>query len=268
MKKYHNYSCKDFTFVVCAYQKCEYLEQCIQSLEKQTVKAKILIATSTPNDHIKEIAKKHNIEIRINHEGGQVKDYNFAMKQANTSLIMLMHQDEILAHRFLEKVLFALNHSKKPIIAFTNYIEMHHDIVDKKASVMILIKRIMLIPSLIHCLSGTWFGKRFIQLLGNPIPHATVVCVKNEMPPTVFQEKYKASMDWDLWERLSRQKGNFVYCKDVLLYHRMNDENQTNKLLKSTNFRYNEELEILTRFWPRPVAKFIMLFYAKAAKFY
>jgi hypothetical protein len=88
------------------------------------------------------------------------------------------------------------------------------------------------------------------------------------MPEVIFQENYKASMDWDLWERLSHQKGSFVYVNDVLLYHRMNEENQTSKLLKTTNHRYNEELEIFGRFWPKPIAEFIMHFYSKAAKYY
>jgi hypothetical protein len=48
----------------------------------------------------------------------------------------------------------------------------------------------------------------------------------------------------------------------------MNEENQTSKLLKTTNHRYNEELEIFGRFWPKPIAKFIMRFYSKAAKYY
>ena len=40
---------KEHTFVVCAYGESPYLEKCIDSLEKQTVKSRILIATSTPN---------------------------------------------------------------------------------------------------------------------------------------------------------------------------------------------------------------------------
>lgn len=268
MNQRKSYQGEDFTFVVCAYKECEYLEECILSLERQTIKAKIIISTSTPNDYIYSIASAHHIEVRVNSDGGQIKDYNFALKQADTKLVMLMHQDEVLAERFVETVLNRINLSKHPIIIFTNYLEMHQDKVDKKPSSLVRIKRIMLLPARITGLSGTWFGKRFIQLLGNPITHPTVVCVKKEMPEEVFREAYHASMDWDLWERLSRQKGEFLYIPDVLLYHRMNDENQTSKLLKTTNFRYEEELEILTRFWPKPIAKCIMHFYSKAAKYY
>lgn len=268
MKKYNHYTGKDFTFVVTAYQECEYLEEAVKSLVRQTVKANILISTSTPNAFIQDIADRYHIRVCVNPDGGQIKDYNFAMAQPDTELLMLMHQDEILVETFLEKVLRALNYAKDPIIAFTNYLEMHHDEVDQKPSTMIRIKRMMLWPMAVHGWHDKWICKRGIQLLGNPITHPTVVCVRNKMPEVVFQEKYKASMDWDLWERLSRQKGSFVYVKDVLLYHRMNDLNQTSKLLRTTNARYEDEFEIFHRFWPKPIVKLLMVFYSKAARYY
>ena len=49
MKK--DYSDKH-TFVICAYKESSYLEECIVSLEKQTVKSNILMVTSTPNAFI------------------------------------------------------------------------------------------------------------------------------------------------------------------------------------------------------------------------
>ena len=56
---------KDHTFAVCAYQESPYLEECIKSLKKQTIKSNILIATSTPNDYIKGIADKYTIPYYI-----------------------------------------------------------------------------------------------------------------------------------------------------------------------------------------------------------
>ena len=268
MRQKNNYTGKDFTFVVCAYKECPYLEESIQSLVNQSITAKILISTSTPNEYIENIAKKYSIEIRVNPAGGQIKDYNFAIAQADTELVMLAHQDEILSEYFVERVLEEINKEKRPIIAFTNYLEMHDDVVDKKPSTMVIIKRIMLFPLNFRMLRKTWFGKRLIQCFGDPITHPTVVCVKKELPEEIFREEYKAAMDWDLWERLSRQKGSFIYVKDVLLYHRMNDMNQTVQLIKSSNVRYENELEILSRFWIKPIAKFIMYFYKHSIDYY
>lgn len=268
MKKYHNFSGRDVTVAICAYKECPYLEECIKALISQTVKPNILISTSTPNEYIQNLSNKYGIEMRINHDGGQIKDYNFAMKQCRTSLGMLAHQDDLLDKHYIERCLEEVNKAKKPIIACTNYLEMHNDIVDSKPSVMIRIKRLLILPMNNKWLRGTIFGKRLCMLIGNPITHPSVMCVMSEMPKTCFREKYKAAMDWDLWERLSKQKGDFVYVKDVLLFHRMNDDNQTAKLLKTTTARYDEEYAIFCRFWPKPIAKFLMRFYCKSENYY
>ena len=268
MKKWNNYTEKDFTFVICAYKECPYLEECIVSLINQTLNAHILISTSTPNKHIKMLADKYGIEVRINPNGGQIRDYNFAIKQANSELVMLMHQDEVIDKAFVESILEHINHTKHPIIAFTDYIEMHNDIIDDNQSLMIRIKKLLLIPAKWHWLMGRSIGKRAILCLGDPITHPTVVCVVKELPDLVFREEYQACMDWDLWERLSRQKGTFVYVNRILLHHRMNEANQTAVLLSQTNARYNEEMSILCRFWPKWFAKLIMHFYSKAYGFY
>ena len=268
MKQYNHYTGKDFTIVICAYGTCEYLEKCIRAIKRQTVKPKVLISTSTPNGHICGLAEKYHIEVRVNPNGGHVRDYNFAIRQASTELCMLAHQDDLIEKTFVEQNLRALNRSKRPIISFCNYLEMHEDKVDKKPSTMVKVKRIMLLPLKAPGLGRTMFGKWLIQCMGDPITHPTVVCVKKEMPKEIFREKYKASMDWDLWQRLSKQKGEFVYVGQVLLYHRMNKENATAKLLAHTNARYEEEYEIMCRFWPKWVAKVIMHFYSKTAKYY
>ncbi|MDE6624945.1 MAG: glycosyltransferase [Lachnospiraceae bacterium] len=268
MKQYNHFSRNDITLVVCAYKECVYLKESIQSIMDQKAVPQVLIATSTPNAYIQTIADEFQLKVCVNPDGGQVKDYNFAMQQGSTPLIMLMHQDEVLHPSFVEKVLQELNYSKDPIIAFTNYIEMHNDIIDEKASTMVRIKRILLWPLMLKPLARHGFGKRWIQLFGNPIAHPTVVCVRERMPRVCFREEYKASMDWDLWERLSTERGSFAYISDVLLYHRMNDENQTSKLFKTTNSRYEEETDIFSRFWPKWIVRMIMHFYSKASKYY
>lgn len=268
MKSYNHFTGDDITLVVCTYKECKYLEESILSITRQTVKPRILISTSTPNDFVREIAERYNIEIRVNPHGGQIRDYNFALKQADTKLVMLAHQDEILKETFVEESLKALNNAKDPIISFTDYIEMHNDVVDNRQSSMIRIKKILLWPMKIKWFAGTRLGKRLTLCFGDPITHPSVIHVADKLPEEVFREAYKASMDWDLWERLSKVKGSFVYVDRILLYHRMNDENQTVQLLKTSNERYNNEYEIFRRFWIRPIAKLLMHFYSKAYQNY
>lgn len=268
MKKYNHYTSEDITLVICTYKECKYLEECIKSIVEQTQKPKIMISTSTPNEYVKRIADKYNIEIKINLKPGQIEDYNFAMKQPKTKLVMLAHQDEVLDKRFVEESLNGLNSVENPIISFTDYIEMHKDVVDSRQSGMIRIKKILLYPLRFKALAKTRIGKRSVLCFGNPITHPSVICVKEKMPEDIFREGYKATMDWDLWERLSNKEGTFVYINKVLLYHRMNEDNQTVFLLKTTNDRFNEEYSIFCRFWIKPIAKILMKFYRLAYKNY
>lgn len=262
------YTGNDLTIVICAYKECPSLEDCIRHIKEQTVQTKLKIATSTPNEYINNLAERYDIEVCVNPVGGHVKDYNFAMHQITTKLGMLAHQDDLLDSAFVEKNLKQINKAQNPILAFSNYLEMHNDVIDTRPSMMIRIKRFLTWPVRIPGFRGTVFAKRLLQCIGNPITHPTVVCVMEQMPEVCFDEHFRASMDWDLWERLSKKRGEFVYVKDVLLYHRMNKENATAKLLENTNLRYQEEFEIMNRFWPRWITKLIMTFYSKSSKFY
>ena len=110
---------KEIMFVICAYKEIKYLENCVQSLLNQTIKCKIIISTSTPNDFIKSIAKKYNIPLKINTTGsGNFSDFYFAYKQADTKYVTLCHQDDEYLPEFAETMLKYLKNEKKTIIAF------------------------------------------------------------------------------------------------------------------------------------------------------
>ena len=54
------------TFVICAYGESPYLEECICSLLNQKRKSPVLIATSTPNEHIERLAEKYHLQVKVN----------------------------------------------------------------------------------------------------------------------------------------------------------------------------------------------------------
>ena len=53
------------TFVVCAYKESPFLRDCLVSLTKQTLPARILMATSTPNDAIRSLAEEFGVPLFI-----------------------------------------------------------------------------------------------------------------------------------------------------------------------------------------------------------
>ena len=54
------------TFAICAYKESAYLEECIQSIRKQSLKTNIIMITSTENDFLKGISDKFEIPLYIN----------------------------------------------------------------------------------------------------------------------------------------------------------------------------------------------------------
>ena len=114
----NKYTAKDHTFVICAYKESKYLKNCIRSLENQTVKGHILIATSTDNKYIREAARQYHLPLLVNDApSGIATDWNFAYRQAHTKLVTIAHQDDIYNPDYLEEMLYALNHGKIPILA-------------------------------------------------------------------------------------------------------------------------------------------------------
>ena len=85
------------TFVVLAYKESKYLEECIKSVLNQKYKSEVVIATSTPNDYIDNVAKKYKLKVikNKNKSKGIGYDFDFALSCAKTELITIAHQDDI-----------------------------------------------------------------------------------------------------------------------------------------------------------------------------
>ena len=116
------------TFVITAYKESKFLEECINSLEKQTVKSNILITTSTPNKYIEKIAKKHKIDVIINPEKrGIGYDFDYEKNVSKTELVTIAHQDDIYDPTYAEEMINAYKKQPKSIIIFPDYYELRKD---------------------------------------------------------------------------------------------------------------------------------------------
>lgn len=133
-------------FVICAYGKSPYLEECIQSLQGQKLKSEIMIATSTPNDNIYALAKKYSLPVVVNHgEKGLAGDWNFALGLPSTDLVTLAHQDDIYQERYTDNIVKAFQENKDAIILFTDYSELRSG-QNVKSNRLLRVKRILLFP--------------------------------------------------------------------------------------------------------------------------
>lgn len=260
------YTGANHTFVICAYKESPYIEACIDSLFNQTIKSNIIMVSSTPCKYISNIAVKYDIPLFINEgEGGIANDWNFGYSKAKTPLITIAHQDDVYNKKYLEKVLFSLNNAKKPLIAFTNYGELRDEIILTKSK-LLTVKRLLLLPMNIKAFHKSRFIRRRCLSLGSCICCPSVTFVKDSLPDTVFEAGLKSNLDWQAWERLSRLDGNFVYCNDILMLHRIHEDSETSHLI-ADNKRSDEDYAMFCCFWPKPVAKLLTKIYSAGEKY-
>lgn len=254
------YTPSDHTFAVCAYGDSPYLDECVKSLLAQTVRTNILIATSTPNDSIRRVAQKYDIPLYIN-EGmpGICHDWNCAMSYCTTPLVTIAHQDDIYLPEYAAQALEHMGAAGHPLIFFTDYGELREGRAcdDNR---LLRIKRLLLSPLRIKSLSGSKFTRRRVLSCGSAIccPSVTM-CVPN-LPHPVFVSKMKSNLDWEAWEQISRLDGDFVYCDKILMRHRIHEGSETSALIRDDT-RTAEDLLMLEKFWPAPVARLLNRIY-------
>ncbi len=251
------------TFVICAYQESLYLEECIASLMAQKGLSHIIIVTSTPNKMIKECAEKYDLPLYINHgTTGIDGDWNFALECANTPYVTIAHQDDYYDKLYSQKIMQAVDATKHPLILFTNYAEIRNG-EKVNISETLRIKRLLLLPLRCKFLQSFKFVRRRILGLGNSICCPSVTyCVDNLQLP-LFHKGMESNIDWEAWEKVSKQKGKFVYLNDILMYHRIHEESTTSKII-GENKRSQEDLYMLCKFWPKWMAKLINHYYIRA----
>lgn len=256
---------KKHIFAICAYKESLYLEECIVSLKNQTVKTDILLATSTPNEYIENLCKKYDIPMVVNSgESGITQDWNYAYKMADAEYVTIAHQDDVYHKKYAEVLLKETEKAKKPIIFFTDYSEIR-DGKRVHNNQLLKIKRLMLFPLRFKCMQGSRFVRRRILSLGSPICCPSVTFIKKNCPEQVFEHGFRASEDWQAWEKLSRLKGSFVYSTMPLTYHRIHQESETSKIL-ADNARMKEDFIMFCKFWPEPIAKILTKFYSSSEK--
>jgi len=258
----------EHTFAILAYKDSPYLEECVQSILNQTVSSKRIICTSTPSEYIRNIGRKYNIEVFENKETGRgiSGDWNFAYKLVDTPYLTLAHQDDIYNSDYTSQLLRASKKNKDLTIGFTDYFELVNGNIIK-ASTLLRIKRIMLLPFWLSNNLKTNYLKKSVLLLGNPICCPSVWFNKKLIGDFTFSNEFKVNLDWDAWRKLSDYKGTFSFIPEAIVYHRVHDDAESTKTIKSS-IRTNEDLIMLTRSLGPKLGKLVNTFYGLGLKTY
>ena len=259
------YNAQNHTFVLCAYKTCAYLEECIQSLLKQTVPCRIIIATSTPNDHIRALAEKYSLPVFVNEgKSGIAGDWAFAMNCAETELVTIAHQDDVYDEHYVECMLRCLSAAKDPVLFNCNYGELKYG---KRvySDRLLRIKRIMCMP--MHFFPQSKAMRRLTIAFGNPIICPGVTYLRSIMKDHPFESEMKSNLDWEKWEELSKLDGSFAYTRDILVWHRIHPDAETSKIV-NLNLRGGEDIEMFRKFWPEPFARLLTRVYSTGERTY
>ena len=250
------------TFVVLAYKESPYLEECVKSVLNQEYKSEVVIATTTDNEFIRNLAKKYNLKVIVGNHTNIGGDFDFAIKCGNTPLVTIAHQDDIYDNLYSKRVVDEYLKNKQSSIIFTDYYEIrNNDKVYKNKN--LTIKRILLTPLKFKILNDKKWAKRFVLRFGNAISCPAVTFNKEIIEFPVFEYDMTCDIDWHAWEVLSKKKGSFIFINKCLMGHRVHEDSETTKTI-SENRRTKEDLEIFKRFWPEWFAKQINKFYSKS----
>ena len=259
------YEATDHTFALCAYGDSPYLRECLSSLQAQTLPTRIILCTSTPTDSVRALAAEHDLPLFVNEgEGGIAQDWNFAVSCARTPLVTIAHQDDIYEPLYAEAMLNAVNGAARPLLFFTNYGELRDGAkVDDNS--LLNVKRRLLRPLEDGTRSADVRARRRVLSFGSAICCPSVTLAMDNLEAPVFRVGLKSNLDWEAWEAISRKEGDFLYDPRILMYHRIHEGSETSALIKDDT-RTKEDLAMLKRFWPAPVAHLLNIVYSRGQK--
>lgn len=231
----------------------------MHSLQAQTVRSSILVATSTPNRHIEAIARRHGVPVAVNPvSAGIASDWNFAYEQAHSDWVTLAHQDDTYSPEYTERCLAAAARAADPILLFTAAHESFEP--DGPLALNARFKRVIAGSAFLGrtAIAGR-FRKRLLLSLGNPVPCSSVMLHKGRIPDFRFQEGWKSNLDWRAWIELSEHPGALVYLREPLVQRMLHAGSATTRHLAA---RAREDARIFEALWPRPIARALSALFA------
>lgn len=231
------------TFVILAYNISDDLEECIKSVINQSVKSNIVIATSTPNDYIIDLASEYSLGVMTNKaKSNKGRDYNFAINSFDTPLVTIAHQDDLYDRNYTKEVLKAYKKNKKAAIIFTDNYEIHDDkkIIKSKK---LFWKRYYLFPLSFSFLQNKKFFKLRSLRRDKFICTSSITFVKKNIDGDIFPTNLKYDNDWQGLIDLARKDTRFVYLRKKLVGYRV-EEKENNKT------KNKEDLKILKSMYP------------------
>lgn len=249
-------------FVVPAYGRSPYLEECLASLAAQMQRSNLVVTTSTPFDRLDAITARYGAQLVIHgSRDGIGRDWNAALEHAVGDWVTIAHQDDIYAPNFSTAVLDAATRYPDALLVFTGYQELLAGV--RRSGGLLAIKKALLeFGFLGRERARSRMARTNALRFGNAIP-CPAVTVHRARTGLRFDESMRTNMDWAAWLDLCELDGSFVYLRAPLMAHRIHPDSETSSTIDSGH-RAAEDLELLRRLWPNWIARAITRAYALA----
>lgn len=235
---------KKHTFVILAYLESDDLEECIKSVLKQSVKSNVLIATSTPNDYIIEMASKYSLGITINeNDSNKGSDYNFAINTMDSELITIAHQDDLYDRNYTKEILKKYKENRDATILFTDNYEIKGDkkIVKNKR---LRKQRYYLLPLKYKIFQASKFFKIRALRRNKFICTSSITFVKKNIKKDIFPSDIVYNNDWKGLIHLAKEDTKFVYIDKKLVGYRIDN-------VCFDPEKIEEDMDILKKMYPK-----------------
>ena len=237
------------TFVILAYNESDDIEECIKSIQKQSRKSIVVMATSTPSDYILDLASRYGIGLMINKsDSNKGNDYNFAISISNTPLVTIAHQDDLYNRNYTKEIIKNYKKNKDASIIFTDNYEIEKDKMIFKNK-RLFRKRFYLYPLSINRLQNNkYFKKKFLKK-EKFICTSSITFVKKNIPLDLFPTDYIYDNDWKGLLKLVELPYKFIFIKEKLVGYRIDNinkntvkEQEDDKILKEnySKWYYNK----------------------------
>ena len=216
------------------------------------------------NNHIEELGKKYKIKTYFRNGKSDIQeDWNFAVSNAKTELVTVVHQDDVYSKDYLENILN--NYTGKELMITTdNYYYIHNNSVDNKN---LKLKRILKLPLRIPFFGDLRFIRKMTLSFGNTIQCPSVTYNKKLIGEPIFNSKLKFGLDWDTFLKIYKMKGSTKYIPRKLMMFRISDSSTTKSCMEN-DLRIKEDTIMFSKFWPQSLVKLIMKFYVKCYDVY
>lgn len=266
-------------FVICAYKKSPYLEECIRSLKRQTVRTDILLCTSTPSEYIDRIAEKYEIPVYVREGESDIReDWLFAWRIGGKDhhLVTIAHQDDRYHRDYVKRLLHAWEKYPDLSVFCGDYLVLKTEegvisdgtrypagTVLKAGDLVRFVKKVLRLPLRLRFLADQSLVKKSALIFGNSICCPSCTYNHDWIGDRMFGSRFQFALDWDNLYELASMPGRFVCEERPLLAYRVHDGAATKQCIGDQR-RSADEYAMFRKIWPQWAVKILMHFYKKA----